>query len=196
MVVNTNHPTIRIPASAIRELEQIERSDWAEGVSLADLLDWINSVVAQFRPGEIGEDSRASGEFTPRTFRHYQTLGCIDTPKRVGQRVFYGFRHYLQGLVIRKLLWERVTSENIAALMADRTTTELKQLLLEGVEITPRQATGVQSKALPCSESWQRLTILPGLEFHLRNDLPRPKPAELDHWLTLIEAAIRRAVRK
>ncbi len=85
--MTTNHPAIRIPAAAVRELEQVEQWDWTDGVSLADLLDWINAVVARFRPDEIGADSRASQEFSPRTFRHYQTLGCIDAPERAGKQV-------------------------------------------------------------------------------------------------------------
>lgn len=184
-------PTIRIPAAAIRELEQVEQMDLAEGILLADLLEWINTVVARFRPDEIGEDSRASGEFTARTFRHYQTLGCIDAPQRVGRQVYYGFRHYMQGLVIRKLLWERVPSDRIAALMAGRTTPQLKQLLLEGVEIIPKHAAAAADPMPSAPEAWRRITIVPGLEIHLRGDLPKPKPSELNRLLTLIENALR-----
>ena len=73
--MSKEHPAIRIPASAIREFEQVEGMDWSEGLSLPALLEWINEVTARFRPDEIGADSRASQEFSPRTFRHYQTLG-------------------------------------------------------------------------------------------------------------------------
>jgi len=192
--VTTNHPAIRIPAAAVRELEQVEQMDWTDGVSLMDLLEWINMVVARFRPGDIGEDSRASLEFSPRTFRHYQTLGCIDAPERAGKQVVYRFRHYLQGLLIRKLLWERVPSEKIAILMAGRTTAEYKQLLFKGIEIIARQTKGAGEipTAPAAAEYWKRIGVVPGVELYLRGDLPKPKPAELKQWLSLLETALRK----
>ena len=123
---------IRIPESAIEELDQVEQIDWEEGVGLQELIDWINQIVERFRPDSINASARSSAAFTPRSFRHYQTMGCIDAPKRAGKSVNYGFKHYLQGLVIRKLLWEKVPSEQIAKLMAGKDTGELKRLLLEG----------------------------------------------------------------
>ncbi len=189
-----NHPPIRIPAAAIRELEQVEQMDWSDGVSLTDLLEWINSVVARFRPDEIGADSRASQEFSPRTFRHYQTLGCIDAPERVGKQVVYRFRHYLQGLLSRKLLWERVPSEKIATLMAGRTTADYKSLLFEGIQIVarPSDSPNALAAAPQAAEAWKRIVVVPGVELHLRSDLPKPRPAELKQWLALLETALRR----
>jgi DNA-binding transcriptional MerR regulator len=133
---------IRIPASAVREFEQVEKMDWSEGISLTELLEWINEVTARFRPDEIGDDSRASQDFSPRTFRHYQTLGCIDAPERAGKQVVYRFRHYVQALLLRKLIWERVPSEKISVLMAGRSTAETKQLLFDGIEIVARKSEG------------------------------------------------------
>lgn len=92
--------------------------DWSEGVTLPELLDWINGVAARFRPDDVGADSRAGEEFTPRTFRHYQTLGCIDAPDRVGKRAVYRFRQYVQALLLRRLIWERLPSERIATIMS------------------------------------------------------------------------------
>lgn len=191
--MTANRPTIRIPAAAIRELEQVEQMDWSDGISLTDLLEWINAVVARFRPDEIGADSRASQEFSPRTFRHYQTLGCIDAPERVGKQVVYRFRHYLQGLLIRKLLWERVPSEKIATLMAGRTTADYKNLLFEGIQIIarPSKSSGTSATGPQVAEEWKRIGVAPGVELHLRSDLPKPKPAELKQWLSLLETALR-----
>jgi DNA-binding transcriptional MerR regulator len=168
--------------------------DWSEGLSLPALLEWINEVTARFRPDEIGDDSRASQEFSPRTFRHYQTLGCIDAPERSGKQAVYRFRHYVQALLLRKLLWERVPSEQIAALMADRSTAETQQLLFDGIEIVARQAAGVggASTAPAAGEAWKRVGIAPGIELHLRGDLRKPKPAELAQIITLLENALRK----
>ena len=194
--MTTTHPAIRIPAAAIRELEEVERSDWTDGIPLTLLLEWINAVVARFRPDDIGDDSRASQEFSPRTFRHYQTLGCIDAPERAGKQVVYRFRHYLQGLLIRKLLWERVPSEKIATLMAGRTTAEYKQLLFQGIQIIARPSKPSGSSGTSAgprvAEAWKRVVVVPGVELHLRGDLPKPKPAELKQWLSLLETALRR----
>lgn len=192
--MSKKHPAIRIPASAIREFEQVEGMDWSEGLSLPALLEWINEVTARFRPDEIGADSRASQEFSPRTFRHYQTLGCIDAPERSGKQAVYRFRHYVQALLLRKLLWERVPSEKIAALMSGRSTAETKQLLFDGIEIVARQAGGAggASIAPATGEAWKRVGIVPGIELHLRGDLRKPKPAELKQILTLLENALRK----
>ncbi len=187
-------PAIQIPASAIREFEQVEQMDWSEGISLPDLLEWINEVAARFRPEEIGEDSRASRDFSTRTFRHYQTLGCIDAPERVGKQVVYRFRHYVQALLLRKLIWERVPSEKIAALMAGRSTAEIKQILFEGIEIVARHSNPTDGFPSPpaTGEAWKRIGVVPGLELHLRGDLPKPKPAELKQWIALLETSLRK----
>jgi len=190
LVVSQKHPAIRIPASAIREFEQVERMDWAEGISLIQLLAWINDVATRFRPDEIGVDSRASQEFSPRTFRHYQTLGCIDAPERAGKQVVYRFRHYVQALLLRKLLWERVPSERIAALMAGRGTAELKRLLFDGIEIVARQ--GGSTTPPGSVGTWKRVAVAPGIELHLHGDLTKPKPAELKQLLSLLETALRK----
>ena len=191
--MSTKRPAIRIPASAIREFEEVERMDWSEGISLNDLLEWINAVAARFRPDEIGVTSRASQEFSPRTFRHYQTLGCIDAPERVGKQAVYRFRHYVQALLLRKLIWERVPSEKITALMAGRSTAETKQLLFEGIEIVARKSRdGESAAASTTGEAWKRIGIAPGIELHLRGDLPKPKPAELKQIIARLETALRK----
>ena len=192
--MSSKRATIQIPASAVREFAEVERMDWSAGISLESLLGWINAVAERFRPYEISSDSRVGMEFTPRTFRHYQTLGCIDAPERAGKQVVYRFRHYVQGLLLRKLLWERMPSEKIAALMAGRGTGELKRLLFEGIEVVacpPAGATG-SLKDPGLAEPWKRVVVAPGVALHLRADLPKPKPAELTEWLALLETALRR----
>jgi DNA-binding transcriptional MerR regulator len=192
--MSSKRAIIQIPGSAVREFAEVERTDWSPGVSLTDLLDWINSVAARFRPDEIRLDSRAGMEFTARTFRHYQTLGCIDSPERAGKQVVYRFRHYVQALLLRKLLWERMPSEKIAALMAGRGTEELKRLLFDGIEVVARQLSATTGAAMDPEhgESWKRIVVAPGIELHLRGDLPKSKPAELTQWLALLETALRK----
>ena len=180
---------IRIPESAVLEFEEVEAMDWSEGLPLMELLEWVNQVAARFRPSDIGRDSRASGEFSARSFRHYQTLGCIDAPERAGKGVRYRFRHYVQALLLRKLLWERVPSERITELMAGRSTAETKQLLFEGIEIVVRHGEAADAEEV---ERWKRIRVTAGVELHLRHDLPKPRPKELKKLLAHLETALRK----
>ncbi len=185
---------IRIPEAAVEELAMVEQWDWSEGISLEDLLGWLNGLAARFRPDEIDEKARSSREFTPRTFRHYQTLGCIDVPERAGKRVVYGFRHYLQGLLLRKLLWERVPSDQIVTLMAGRSNEEYKRLLFDGIEIVARRNhgdTGGKGPLEAAPQSWTRITLAPGVELHLESDRPRMKAGEIDEVMDRVKARLR-----
>ena len=126
--------------------------------------------------------------FTPRSFRHYQTLGCIDAPERSGKQVLYRLRHFLQALLVRKLLWERVSSERIVALIAGRSTEEIRQMLVDN-----REAVGaVDSVATSgVAETWKRIVVAPGVELHLRGDLPKPRPGEVEELLAKVESVLR-----
>ena len=87
-------------------------------MTLTELLKRTNRLAVLFLPNGDDRDSRVSPVFQPRSFRRYQTLGCIDVPERVGKRAMYGFRHFVQALLVRKLLWEHLPAERIATLMA------------------------------------------------------------------------------
>lgn len=165
---------IRIPASAVSELEWVEKMDWDEGVTLTALIDWINEVVEMYRPDD--QDSRSSPNFTARSFRHYQTLGCIDSPKRVGKQARYEFRHYLQALLIRKLLWERVSSGQIAALLAGKSNEEYKTLLFEGISIIPAES---GDKPDTSTQTWSRTKVSDGVELHIASDCRGPLEEEM-----------------
>ena len=185
-MISSKNLQIRIPESAVAEFAMVEEMDWTDGIPLEDLLGWINQVVARFRPDAIDEKARSSQEFTARTFRHYQTLGCIDAPVRQGKRVHYGFRHYLQGLLLRKLLWERIPSEQIVELMAGRSNEDYKQLLFEGIEIVPRggtQETGGGNHPKPSPQLWTRVDLAPGVELNLQHNRPRLSGKDVDRVL-------------
>lgn len=188
LAVSNSIPKIFIPKEALAEFATVERSDWSKGVQLEQLLGWINWVAERFRPAEIGESSRSSEEFTARSFRHYQTLGCIDPPERVGRGGIYRFRQYLQALLIRKLIWERVPSAQIASLMKGRSNDELKRLLFEGIEIVPGDASQARvMAATKQAERWQRLELMPGLELHAGEQLAPLSPKDLRTALQRIQ---------
>jgi DNA-binding transcriptional MerR regulator len=181
-------PIFRIPESALLEFKQVEAMDWSEGLRLPDLIGWVNTVAERFRPAGMGEGTRASAEFSERTFRHYQTLGCIDAPERDGKQVVYRFRQYVQALLLRRLLWENLPSAAIATVMAGRSTGELKNLLLEGIEILPRSSSKSTGRPVEAgSETWRRIAIAPGVELHLRDGLKRPDEKRLRQWLKRLE---------
>ena len=100
------HPSTSLPAKALREYRKIANADWGTGVPLTELLERINRVAEHLAPeeDEDGRDSRVKRMFTERSFRHYQTLGCIDPPEKEGRRTAYGFRHFVQALLVRRLL--------------------------------------------------------------------------------------------
>lgn len=188
-------PVAAISASALRAYEKAERADWSQGLPLTELLDRVNAVAAKLLLKEGSRDARVQRGFSPRSFRHYQTLGCIDPPARDGQRVVYAFRHFVQALLVRKLLWERVPAERIAELMDGRSTEETRGMLLEGVEIVAKaegSSVGAGSAVAEAAETWRRVGVVPGVELHLRDDLPKPKPRELKQLVERLEMALRR----
>lgn len=160
-------------------------------MSLDSLVKWINWVAERFRPDEIGDSSRSSEDFTVRSFRHYQTLGCIDSPARVGRSARYYFRHYLQALLIRKLIWERVSSSQISRMMKERSNDELKRLLFEGVDIV--SSDGIPLLAEPPNhgiERWIRQQLTPEVEIHLMEPRSKLGPEEVSRVLEKIRALL------
>ncbi len=194
-----------LPETAIREFEKARGSDWTGGVSLPLLLDLVNRVAESFLPehGGLGVGAgRVKRVFTERSFRHYQTLGCIDDPEKAQRRAYYGPRHFVQALLIRRLLWERVSADRIVGLVARRSTEEIQGMFLYGVEFVARtgdsapaaaQAPAFLSAIRP-AEKWNRVQISPGVELHLSSELPRFQPTELQRLLELVELALREVV--
>ncbi|HEY1048201.1 MAG TPA: MerR family transcriptional regulator [Prosthecobacter sp.] len=182
---------IRIPPSALDELELVDSSEWS--VSADELVEWVNQTAERFLPDAGNENGRVKQAFTLRSIRHYQTLGCIDAPEREGREARYGFRHYLQALLVRKLLWERLPAERIVTLLAGKTEEEYKQLLLDGIEIlavpVDRSATVQTTNNLP--QSWQRLVLADGLEVHFCPALLQLEKSGIPGLLSAFEKALR-----
>ena len=180
-----------MPAKALRAFEKTAKSDWGEGIPLAELLARVNKVAATFLPSEAGADSRVKHRFTERSFRHYQTLGCIDPPERDGKQVVYDFRHFVQALLVRRLLWERMPSEQITSLLAGRSTEETRRMLLSGIAMVARGG-DVEKSETVSDEAWRRVQVAPGIELHVRADLLKPRPKEWKELLGKLETALRR----
>lgn len=197
--MNPHPPSSRLPGAALAEFVNFVESDWDAGIPLTELLNRVNLVVAGFIPKNQPQGSpvgRVKQIFTERGFRHYQTCRCIDPPGRHGRFAAYGYRHFVQALLVRRLLWERVPSEQIVVMMAGRTTEEIQHMFIEGVEIVAKPWTKALRTDLqvPASadreETWKRIRISPGIELHVRSDLPRPRPELLGLWLEQIEGVL------
>lgn len=183
--------TIQIPPTALKELQQLEDEDWS--VSAQDLVDWVNHTAERFLPSYTeGKSQRVSESLSLRTMRHYQTLGCIDAPVREGREARYGFRHYLQALLVRKMLWQRVPSEQMAEILPSRTISEYKNLLLQGIELVVKSTSVKTASAfVGGTEKWKRLRITEGLELHLQEENGHLTPKSIPVLLEKIEAALR-----
>ena len=129
---------IQIPAEALDELRMLERADYS--YRMEDLVALVNAAALRFLPLSVESDGRIKGEFTIRTLRHYQTLGCLDTPELVGRVAIYRYRHYLQALLIRKLLFEGFSSKQIKDFTTNRTNDSLLDLLMRDVEVAESSA--------------------------------------------------------
>ena len=90
---------------------------------------------------------------------------------------------------------ERVPADRIATLMAGRSTGETKRMLFEGVEMVARQSGAVEVEESGEVESWKRVRVSPGVELHLRGNLPKPKRGELKELLAALETALRTGLR-
>jgi hypothetical protein len=187
-------PSSHLPAKALRQFEKISKSDWEDGIPMVELLSRVNRVAVQFLPEEGGRGSRVKRLFTERSFRHYATLGCIDPPVKEGRRSVYGFRHFVQALLVRKLLWERVPSQQIAVVMSGCSTDETGRMFIGGIEMVARAEGSRGASASVPVETWRRVRVAPGVELHLRDDLPKPKPAELKQLIERLERSLRRAL--
>ena len=136
-----NRTSSPLSPAALREFTKVSQADWQEVVSLLVLLRRVNRVAARLMGSDDqakDAEGRVSRIFSERSFRHYQTLGCIDAPEKNGRLASYGFRHFLQALLVRKLLWLRLSSEQITTLLVGRTTVDLESMLVGGVELVAR----------------------------------------------------------
>jgi hypothetical protein len=62
-------------------------------------------------------------------------------------------------------------------------------MFIGGIEMVARSDGG--SVGANSAETW-RVRVAPGVELHLRDDLPKPKPAELKKLVAGLERALRR----
>ena len=187
---------ITIPQFAKDELDEVEKEDFE--FSLDDLANLVNDAVDRFFPeANESSDKRVSTSFTVRTLRHYQTQGCLDSPQKDGRRAIYSFRHYMQALLIRKLLYLRCPPETIKDTLQGKTIKQYKSMLFSDLDLVPSQpskvAFTVDTKATePTTETWNRITLSPNLELHIKKPTKRMSAKERKALIAQIEAELKR----
>ncbi|MDA7625157.1 helix-turn-helix domain-containing protein [bacterium] len=193
-----NKPLICIPRLAVEELDQVELM--SPEFSMNNLVTLVNSAVERFHPQANDRvDKRVSSSFTVRTLRHYQTLGCLDAPRKDGRRAIYGFRHYLQALLIRKLLYLRCSPGSIRITLEGQTNIQYKEMLFADLQIalSKQSVANLPSKQsskepVSTSESWTRITLDADAELHLKKQPGRMSPARKKEFLKHIEQYLKK----
>jgi DNA-binding transcriptional MerR regulator len=186
----------------LREFEKVSSKGWSEGVPLGELLSRVNQVAAKLLPVGESVDSRISQTLVPRTFRHYQTRGCIDVPEKRGRNASYGHRHFLQALLVRRLLADGVPARRMQELVSG-SGDELKRMILGGVEMVMRPGGGGEAAARPnryqetlraCAENsvsgWLRVALGEGIELHLSDKRPKMTADQQRQMLKRIEELV------
>lgn len=186
----------------LREFEKVSSKGWDAGIPLDELLSRVNQVAAKLLPIGDAADSRISQTLVPRTFRHYQTLGCIDVPEKHGRNASYGYRHFLQALLIRRLLADGIPARRMPE-MVSGSSDELERLILGGVEMVLRPEGGGKAEARPnryqetlraCAENsvsgWLRVALGEGIELHLSDKRPKMTPDQRRKMLKRIEELV------
>jgi DNA-binding transcriptional MerR regulator len=188
--------------AGLREFEKVSSKGWGEGVPLDELLSRVNQVAAKLLPIGDTSDSRISQTLVPRTFRHYVTLGCIDPGRREGRRATYGYRHFLQALLVRRLLADGVPARRMQELVSG-SGDELKRMILGGVEMVMRPGGGGEAVARPnryqetlraCAENsvsgWLRVALGEGIELHVSEKRPKITAEQRRQMLKRIEELV------
>lgn len=117
----------------MESLQQLARSQprW----TLIEFVEILNGWLPQFLP-EKPANTRVREEVTPRLVRHYTSLGMLDEPLKQGREARYRYRHFLQMLVVRRLLSEGYGAEAIGNLAKTQENDDLELLLQGGIQLT------------------------------------------------------------
>jgi DNA-binding transcriptional MerR regulator len=185
---------------AMSELDQLETMHLE--FSMENLVEWVNNAVRRFYPqANEGGDKRVSDSFTVRTLRYYQTLGCLDTPDKDGRRAIYGYRHYLQALIIRKLLYLRYAPESIHDVLHGKSNREYKEMLFAEFPTSRTHGFGHVRASMgehtdvTCAhhEVWTHIHLAPGIELRLKGQTGELRKSTRIKILKLIDQEIRNA---
>jgi DNA-binding transcriptional MerR regulator len=126
---------------------------------------------------DIHEFSRQAG-VSVRTLRNWSSRGLLPRVRFRGVATDYPPSHLVYAKAVRVLLKRRLGVEAIRRLLAGKSADDVALLAGPGeqvrsapVSITVAPANEpAPAKPSPTRERWQRVTLLPGLELHVRDD--------------------------
>lgn len=140
--------------------------------------------------------TNASARAAPsaRAVRFYVAHGLMDRPEGAGTAATYSYRHLLQLLAIKIRQREGQTLEVIKQELKDTSGDALERrvaqalspaLLLNGAAPAPTVADDRPAR-------WRRLAIAPGVELHVRDDLPLARDEALVALRDVVRSALGR----
>jgi prophage antirepressor-like protein len=136
-----NYPGL-VPLDEPTYITELDPAMWPKPVIMGTLLKRVNQNAQRLICGWTGR------KFAPRNFRKYQTDGGVDEPYKSGKRAVYGYRQYLQGLVILKLRWEKMSPKQINEFLKGKDNEELERILRTDCAISPAELGPVRQRAI------------------------------------------------
>lgn len=125
----------------------------------------LDAVADSYKLDEL---ATAAG-VAARTIRYYVQRGLLPAPEFRGKDTAYGREHLLRLQAIRKLQAQHLPLDEIQARLVALTPGELAALASGADPATPVRPVASTPRPQP-SERWQRITLAPGLELHVRAD--------------------------
>jgi len=172
-----------------QRMEVVKTNDPA--MPLPRFVERVNQISARYVPAGQPDDSRVTTEFNPRSVRHYQAKGIIDSPSKEGKEARYGYRHILQAVLVRIMLADGFRAPGIAKILADRTLEEYEEMLSMPPGAARKMAMkkragkkGAAKKAAGqggCGSGvsrYVRVSVAPGIEIHIDAKMAPPADRE------------------
>jgi DNA-binding transcriptional MerR regulator len=176
-----------------------------EDLTLDDLVETANAFIKMLAPDRPTKQIKET--LSSRTIRFYISRDLVDRPLGQGPAARYGYRHLLQVLAVKSLQGSYLPIRRIQEVLAGMSNEELKGILEKFSkvpvseperrfrELFPDSSPMLQEsekhrlgesgqdillRAEPqAAGSWERFTLLDGVEIHIRSDrkgsLPAPK---------------------
>jgi DNA-binding transcriptional MerR regulator len=124
------------------------------------------------------EELAGEAQVAPRTVRYYVQRGLLPAPEFRGRDTQYGRGHLLRLLAIKRLQQAGLPLDAIEARLTGASDKELERLGSNAsVEVElPLPAMPARppmprvASAAPSPERWERVSLAPGLELHIKGD--------------------------
>lgn len=131
--------------------------------SLDELVEWLAGVCAEL---PAAGDARVAAAPDARTVRYYQSLGLVDRPAYRGRQARYGRRHALQAAAVKRLQAAGYRLDQVQALLAGATDSELGVLLDGGPGPTgggEGASVVAEPPPAPWGRGWSARELAPGV---------------------------------